>query len=117
MTYIDVTPGPAASAARATAATSGPWESWAARSEKALRGAASSSRESVVTAAFESYLGDLNPRLKSVANLAEGQGVNLATAVNLATDTDRAAQSGQNDVLAGSESLNGTVSRPINVPR
>lgn len=112
MNYIDVNPAPVAAAARATAATEDSWDGWANRSEQALRSAASGSAESVVTAAFETYLGDLNPRLKSVAHLAKSQGVNLAQAVNTAVDSDIQGNHDLSPALTMSQSP--TYSRPIN---
>ena len=114
MTYIDVVPDVASSAARNTANTSQSWDSWASSSEQTLRSTATSAKDSVVTTAFETYLQDLNPRIKSMADLAEKQGVDLGTSVQYAIDGDHQAGAEQRPAEASLANQAPAVSRPIN---
>ncbi|MDN5854412.1 MAG: hypothetical protein L0K86_16490 [Actinomycetia bacterium] len=115
MTYIDIEPDPAASAARNTAATAPTWESWASTSEQTLRTTATSAKDSVVTTAFETYLQDLNPRIKSMADLAEKQGVDLGWAVQYAIDGDDQAAADQRPAEASATNNAPALRRPVNV--
>ncbi|MGH3358958.1 MAG: hypothetical protein ACRDO7_09140 [Nocardioidaceae bacterium] len=114
MSYIDVTPEPAASAARATANTAPTWSSWASASETALRSSASSSDDSIVTPAFQTYLQDINPRMKSLSALAEEQGVALGSAVQIGIDGDHAATMDLQGAQSGAQTYAPVVTRPIN---
>lgn len=115
MTYIDVVPDVASSAARNTANTSQTWDSWATSSEQTLRTTATSAKDSVVTSAFETYLQDLNPRIKSMADLAEKQGVDLGWAVQYAVDGDHQAGADQKPAEASASENAPAVRRPVNV--
>jgi len=114
MTYIDVVPDVAASAARNTANTSKTWDSWASSSASSLRTVATSAKDGVVGGAFESYLADINPRLKSMADLAEKQGVDLGWSVEYAIDGDEQAAAEQGPAQASATSQAPAVRRPIN---
>lgn len=115
MTYIDIEPDPASTAARNTAKTAPTWESWAGTSEQTLRTAASSAHDSVVTGAFETYLEDLNPRMKSLATLAEKQGVDLGVGVQALIDGDHGANNDLNPALTTASAQTPILNRPVNV--
>lgn len=115
MTYIDIQPDPAASAARNTAGTAPTWESWASTSEQTLRTTATSAKDSVVTSAFETYLQDLNPRIKSMADLAEKQGVDLGWVVQYGLDGDDQAAADQRPAATTANENAPVVSRPVNI--
>lgn len=114
--YIDVEPDPTATAARNTANTSPTWESWAGNSEQTLRTAASSANDSVVTKAFETYLEDLNPQLKSLAVLAEKQGVGLGMGVQALIGGDDNGHTDLSPALSAASQQPPLLNRPLNVP-
>lgn len=107
---IDLVPDPAASAARATARTRPTWDSWAGTTTRTLRSIATSSRDSQVTGAFETFLQDVNPRVQALPALAEKQGVDLGSAVHIAVDADHQAASDLKPLTQRP-----LVNRPINV--
>lgn len=116
MNYIDVTPDPASSAARATANTAPTWDSWASSTASTLRSIASHSKDSVVTTAFETFLDDVDPRVKSLSALAERQGVNLGSAVQSAIDGDHTTAQEQQGAYSSASGNAPMISRPLNAP-
>ena len=114
MTYIDVVPEPAEGAARNTANTAPTWASWASATTGTIESAATSSKDSVVTQAFQTFHDDIKPRVNSLSTLAEKQGVDLGSAIQLAYDGDDQANADQQPALNGSTGLEPMVTRPVN---
>ncbi|MGA8115358.1 MAG: DUF6507 family protein [Actinocatenispora sp.] len=113
MSYLDMHPDPVSRAGRNTAETATDWETWAGHSETLLRNAASGSGHGVVANAFETFLSDINPLLKSVAAQATLQGTNAAYASKTVADGDL---QGAADLRRAGTELGGThtvLSRPI----
>ncbi|WP_163511864.1 hypothetical protein [Fodinicola acaciae] len=113
MTYYDVHPEPVIGAGNNTAATSSDWDSWAHRTETALRSVASGAGDSTVGGAFESYLSSWNPTLKGIAKQAEAQGVNATSAANVVVGADGQSTYVLNQPLQQGTQLNSVLNRPI----
>jgi hypothetical protein len=111
--FLEMDPEVVASAGRATAATSTQWAAWAGQAETQLRAAASGAGDSVVTAAFETYVSTWNPKLQSLAGHASTLGGNTVSGANVVdgADADSAALLRQQQAT---EAANGSwLSRPI----
>ena len=114
MSFFDLDPDAVSSAGRSTARTSSTWESWAHKSETALRNAAGDVRQPALASAIEGYLSTLNPAMKRVARNVDALGSNTESASHTMSNSDTAANAlltHQGQLADGHDS---SLRRPIN---
>jgi hypothetical protein len=112
--YYEIEPDAVYSAAKATYGTSSAWHAWSSASKGALADASSATVESRVAAAFESYLGDVQPVISSLPILAANQGTQAAQAVNVVADAQTESLSVFSGMYDDSMRVDSALTRPLN---
>lgn len=114
--YLDVHPEPVISAGNNTARTSSDWASWASHSEALLRGAAGGARQGKVSGAFETYLSQWNPTLRTLPVRAENLGTHAVSATTAVDNADAEGATTLGTQTSAGQQQAGPLSRPVNGP-
>lgn len=113
MSYYEIEPDAVYSAAKATYGTAPTWDAWSSSSTNALADASGSSREPRVSAAFESYLADVQPVLTNLPILTASQGTQTAQAVNTVSDAQTESLAVFSGMYGDNDQTYATLSRPM----
>ncbi|WP_163512820.1 hypothetical protein [Fodinicola acaciae] len=115
MSYIDVETGAVVQAGHATAKTSTGWQTWAHNTETTLRESATAVMDGTVGLAVQTFLGDVNPGMQSMAKQVDALGTNTSSAGNVVTTADTDATHHLTTTGANLSAQGSNLSRPITV--